>query len=126
MPTLDGIMGGRRDNSGGSGNDDSSSTNSNNVGRPSLSSIRQASTQALSKAQLMVGLKSASDIEEGSDVGGLGGDGQSSSQNSRGRGLGGGGAGNSDNSERSGGSSFIDEAADLICPELTFQQVRDT
>ena len=125
MPTLDGIMGGRRDGSSGGGgggtvNDESSSTNSNsNIGRPSLSSIRQASTQALSKAQLMVGLKSASDIEEGSDNGGLGGDGQSSSQNSRGRG---GGAGNSDNSERSG-SSFIDEAADLICPDLTFQQV---
>mmetsp|Transcript_39260 Transcript_39260/g.94926 ORF Transcript_39260/g.94926 Transcript_39260/m.94926 type:complete len:272 (+) Transcript_39260:197-1012(+) len=109
MPTLDGIMGGRRDSSGVN-NDDSSSTNNS---RPSLSSIRQASTQALSKAQLMVGLKSASDLEEGSTGG------QSSSQTSRG-GVGGGAGNNSENAERS--SSFIDEAADLICPDLTFQQ----
>lgn len=107
MPTLDGIIGGRSNSSSSSrvGGESSSTNNSGGggVGRPTLSSIRQASSQALSKAQLMVGLKSASDMEEGqSQSSGAGNDGGS-------------------NSER---SSFIDEAADLLCPELTFQQVR--
>ena len=60
------------------------------IQRPSLDGIRQASTTAMDKAKLMVGLnKEEADTE-------------------------------SQQSER----SFFDEAADLFCPELTFQQVR--
>ena len=66
--------------------------------RPSLSSIKQASTSAFNKAQLMVGLKSEEDLES-----------QQQQQQER------------QESERSS-RSFVDEAADLICPELTFQQ----
>jgi RNA polymerase-interacting CarD/CdnL/TRCF family regulator len=60
--------------------------------RPALNSIRQASTNAMDKAKLMVGLnKEETDTE-------------------------------SQQSER----NFLDEAADLFCPDLTFQQVRRT
>jgi hypothetical protein len=64
------------------------------VSRPSLASIKQASSSAFSKAQLMVGLKSEEDLES-----------QQASEAS---------------SQR---SSFVEEAADLLCPDLTFQQV---
>jgi hypothetical protein len=65
--------------------------------RPSLSSIKQASTSAFNKAQLMVGLKSEEDLEA-----------QRQQQQEQ-------------DSERSS-RSFVDEAVDLLCPELTFQQ----
>ena len=55
--------------------------------RPTLDSIRQASSGALDKAKLMVGLKEE-DLE-------------------------------SQQSER----SLLDEAVDLLCPQLSFQQV---
>jgi hypothetical protein len=66
------------------------------ISRPSLDSIKQASSRAFSKAQLMVGLKTAEEDLES----------QQSEQPSR--------------------SSFVDEAAEILCPELTFQQVRMT
>lgn len=62
--------------------------------RPSLDGIKQASSRAFSKAQLMVGLKTEEDLES-----------QQSEPSSPSR------------------SSFVEEAADLLCPELTFQQV---
>jgi hypothetical protein len=62
------------------------------VQRPTLDGIRHASTSAMDKAKLMVGLnKEETDTE--------------SQQSERG---------------------FMDEAADLFCPDLTFQQVRRT
>lgn len=64
----------------------------NNMSRPSIDGIKQASVGAFDKARLMVGLKNGSqeETEEGSEQ-----------------------------SER---PNFVEEAADLICPELTFQQ----
>jgi hypothetical protein len=61
--------------------------------RPTLNGIREASTGAMDKAKLMVGLNK----EETADT-------------------------ESQQSER----SFLDEAADLFCPDLSFQQVRRT
>lgn len=58
------------------------------IQRPTLDGIKQASSNALDKAKLMVGLKSEEDLE-------------------------------SQQSERSG---VLEEAAELLCPELTFQQ----
>lgn len=63
------------------------------ISRPSLDGIKQASSKAFSKAQLMVGLKAEEDLE-------------------------------SQQSEPSSRSSFVDEAAEILCPELTFQQVK--
>jgi hypothetical protein len=62
------------------------------ISRPSLDTIKQASSRVFSKAQLMVGLKAEEDTES------------QQSEPSR--------------------STFVDEAAELLCPELTFQQVR--
>ena len=58
-------------------------------GRPTLDGIKQASQNALNKAQLMVGLKEEADIEA---------------------------------EQEPEPPSMLAEAADLLCPELTFQQ----
>ena len=63
--------------------------------RPSLDSIKQASTGALDKAKLMVGLNKG---ESGEDV----------------------------ESQQSENSGILDEVGEILCPELTFQQVRLT
>ena len=63
--------------------------------RPSLDSIKQASTGALDKAKLMVGLNKG---ESGEDV----------------------------ESQQSENSGILDEVGEILCPELTFQQVRRT
>jgi hypothetical protein len=68
------------------------------ISRPSLAGIKQASSSAFNKAQLMVGLKREEDLEAQ----------QQTSQ--------------TESSQRQR-PSFVDEAADLLCPELTFQQV---
>jgi hypothetical protein len=92
--------------------------------RSSLDSFKQASNNALSKAQLMVGLNhndgSASDVEMSSpsDESGIPGTRTSSFRGMFGRG--GEDESSMDNSEQS--STFVEEAADLLCPELTFQQ----
>jgi hypothetical protein len=62
------------------------------TGRPTLDGIRQASSGAFDKAKLMVGLNKNS----GGDI--------------------------EEDSQQSERSSFVEEAADFICPELTFQQ----
>ena len=63
--------------------------------RPSLDSIKQASTGALDKAKLMVGLNKS-----------------------------GGGSGDEDvESQRSENSGILEEVGEILCPELTFQQV---
>ena len=60
------------------------------IARPSLDSIKQASTGALDKAKLMVGLKgSEEDVE----------------------------------SQQSENSGLLEEVGEIICPDLTFQQV---
>jgi hypothetical protein len=58
------------------------------MSRPTLDGIKQASSQAFSKAQLMVGLKNEEDVE----------------------------------SQEQSEPSVLESAADLLCPELTFQQ----
>ena len=64
--------------------------------RPSLDSIKQVSTGALDKAKLMVGLNKS-----------------------------GGGSGDEDvESQRSENSGILEEVGEILCPELTFQQVR--
>jgi len=92
--------------------------------RSSLDSFKQASNKAMNKAQLMVGLnhngRSASDMEMSSpsDENSIPG-----TRTSSFRGLFGQGGeeeSSMDNSEQS--STFVEEAADLLCPELTFQQ----
>jgi hypothetical protein len=67
------------------------------ISRPSLADIKQASSSAFNKAQLMVGLKREEDLEAQQQAS------QVESQRQR--------------------PSFVDEAAELLCPELTFQQV---
>lgn len=93
--------------------------------RPSLDSFKEASSNALSKAQLMVGLNQDGDSSANRDVemaNRSDGDEIPTSRTSSFRGLFGRGDDESsvDNSEQS--SSFVEEAADLLCPELTFQQ----
>jgi hypothetical protein len=68
------------------------------ISRPSLADIKQASSSAFNKAQLMVGLKKEEDLEAQ----------QQASQ--------------AESLQRQR-PSFVEEAADLLCPELTFQQV---
>jgi hypothetical protein len=68
------------------------------ISKPSLAGIKQASSSAFNKAQLMVGLKKEEDLE-------------AQQQTSQAESL---------QRQR---PSFVDEAADLLCPELTFQQV---
>ncbi|MGK3761642.1 MAG: hypothetical protein ACI8RD_013960 [Bacillariaceae sp.] len=78
--------------------------------RPSLDSFKQASSNALSKAQLMVGLNgsnSGDGLDNTNDDIELAG-----SNNSK--------NGESNNSE--GTPTLVEEAAELLCPELTFQQ----
>ena len=91
--------------------------------RSSLNSFKQASNNALNKAQLMVGLnrsdEDAMDVEMSSPMG----DEIPATRSSSFRGLfgrGGEDEASMDNSEQS--SNFVEEAADLLCPELTFQQ----
>lgn len=62
------------------------------MSRPTLDGIKQASVGAFDKAKLMVGLKNNQEDTEEQE---------------------------SQQSER---SSFLEDAADLLCPELTFQQ----
>ena len=69
-----------------------SATNQNKMSRPSLDGIKQASVGAMDKARLMVGLKNNNRDEQ------------------------------EEESQQSERSSFVEEAADLLCPELTFQQ----
>mmetsp|Transcript_5108 Transcript_5108/g.14845 ORF Transcript_5108/g.14845 Transcript_5108/m.14845 type:complete len:247 (+) Transcript_5108:211-951(+) len=93
--------------------------------RPSLDSFKQASSNAFSKAQLMVGLNQNEDDSANVDVemtNNNEGDEIPASRTSSFRGLFGRGDDESsvDKSEQS--SSFVEEAADLLCPELTFQQ----
>lgn len=93
--------------------------------RPSLDSFKEASSNALSKAQLMVGLNknegnsANSDVEMAntSDGGEI-----PTSRTSSFRGMFGRAEDESslDNSEQS--STIVDGAADLLCPELTLQQ----
>ena len=71
------------------------------IERPSLAKFKEKSKNAMNSAKLMVGLVKEEDLESQSE--------QSGGQE-----------GQSQDSER----SFLDEAADLMCPELTFQQVR--
>ena len=92
--------------------------------RSSLNSFKQASNNALNKAQLMVGLnrsdEDAMDVEMSSP---MGADEVAATRSSSFRGLfgrGGEDEASMDNSEQS--SNFVEEAADLLCPELTFQQ----
>ena len=98
--------------------------------RPSLDSFKQASSNALSKAQLMVGLNNDdgnggdatnSDVEMANKSNNDGDNPSNRSSSLRGLfGRGGEEESSLDNSERS--STFVEEAADLLCPELTFQQ----
>ena len=101
--------------------------------RGSLESFKQASNNAISKAQLMVGLNKDDDDNgnaatpdiELSNRGSDSGDGEGRTASFRNLFSGGGGGGveedpSLDNSERS--SSVVASAADLLCPELTFQQ----
>lgn len=91
--------------------------------RPSLDSFKQASTNALSKAQLMVGLNNSNSNGGSSDVEMATQEENPPSRSTSFRGLFGRGEqdeSSMDNSEQS--SSFVEEAADLLCPELTFQQ----
>ena len=92
--------------------------------RSSLNSFKQASNNALNKAQLMVGLnrsdEDAMDVEMSSP---MGADEVPATRSSSFRGLfgrSGEDEASMDNSEQS--SNFVEEAADLLCPELTFQQ----
>ena len=89
--------------------------------RSSLDSFKQASNNALSKAQLMVG--GGGSVEMSSSNDNLN-DEVPTTRSSSFRGLFGGRGGDEeasmDNSEQS--STFVAEAADLLCPELTFQQ----
>lgn len=65
-------------------------SNFDGITRPNLEVLRQASSGALDKAKLMVGLKSGQqDVE----------------------------------SQQPAERTMLDEVGDLICPDLTFQQV---
>lgn len=112
--------------------------------RPSLDSFKQASSNAFSKAQLMVGLNDSKDIGDGvianddielansknnnnnsgDDDGNTDGDGDNPARRSSSfRGWFGRGIEEEESSRGSNGSNrFIEEATDLLCPELTFQQ----
>ena len=96
--------------------------------RSSLDGFKQASSNALSKAQLMVGgggaVEMSSSPTNNSDGGGVDGE-IPTTRTSSFRGLFGGRSGEADeasqdNSEQS--SNFVADAADMLCPELTFQQ----
>ena len=93
--------------------------------RSSLSSFKQASNNALSKAQLMVGLnQDGNPVASGVEMSSPTSDGEVPAVRTTSfRGLFGRGGeeeASVDNSEQS--STFVEEAADLLCPELTFQQ----
>jgi len=114
--------------------------------RPSLDIIKQASSNAFSKAQLMVGLNDSKDIGDGvianddielansnsknnnnnsgDDDGNTDGDGDNPARRSSSfRGWFGREIEEEESSRGSNGSNrFIEEATDLLCPELTFQQ----
>jgi len=117
--------------------------------RPSLDSFKQASSNAFSKAQLMVGLNDSKDngdgvianddIElansknnnnnSGDDDGNTNGDDDGDNparRSSSFRGLFGRGVEEESSSlsdrGNNGSNRFIEEATDLLCPELTFQQ----
>jgi hypothetical protein len=64
------------------------------IQRPTLDSIRQASSSTFDKAKLMVGLKDSS------------------------------GGNTTDEESQQSERSMVDEAIDLLCPDLSFQQVR--
>ena len=91
--------------------------------RSSLDSFKQASNKALSKAQLMVGLNQ-DDGNDGVELSSPHNDAEvPTTRTSSFRGLFGRGSGEDssmDNSEQS--STFAADAADLLCPELTFKQ----
>ena len=91
--------------------------------RSSLDSFKQASNSALSKAQLMVGLNDGNAPASAVEMSSPNGDDVPTTRTSSFRGLFGRGGeeeGSMDNSEPS--STFVEEAADMLCPELTFQQ----
>ena len=79
--------------------------------RPSLDSFKQASSNALSKAQLMVGLN-GSNSGDGLNINNENDDIELAATNNSKNGE--------SDSERT--TTFVEEAADLLCPELTFQQ----